>query len=136
MANSLTVQTLEEGPRNVRVRVVGVLDTSNLAVQDLLDPANYNQGGTGPTPSTFRVDEIEYSVAPALAVQLVWDATADVVFAALTGPGEMCFQDEGGLQNNAGAGKTGKIQILTTGWTAGTQVFTLELALVKIGSNL
>jgi hypothetical protein len=136
MANTLTVQTLEEGPRNVRLRVVGVLDTSNVAVTDLVDPASYNQGGTGPTPSTFRIDEIEYSISDALIVQLVWDATADVTFAALAGRGEMCFQDEGGLQNNAGAGKTGKIQILTTGWTVGTQAFTLELSLVKIGTSL
>ena len=134
MANSLTVQTLQEGPRNAVVRVVGVLDTSNLAVQDLIDPATYNQGGTGPTPTTFRVDEIEYTAGSPLNVQLLWDATADVIFANLTDSGELCFSENGGLHNNSGAGKTGKIQIATTGWTAGTQGFTLKLWMVKVGS--
>ncbi len=136
MANSFTVQTLEEGPRNAIVRLVGVLDTSNLAVQTAIDPANFNQGGTGPTPTTFRVDRIEYSVAPQIAVQLLWDATTDVTFAALTGSGCYGFREAGGLRNNAGAGSTGIINILTTGWASGTQDFTLNIALVKMGTNL
>jgi hypothetical protein len=134
MANSLTVQTLEEGPRNVIVRVVGILDTSNVAVQTLLNPSSYNQGSTGPTPTTFRVDEIEYSIMDQLSVQLLWDATADVAFVALAGRGEIEFCDVSGLHNDSGAGKTGIINILTTGWTAGTQTFTLMLKLIKVGS--
>ena len=132
MANSITVQTLEEGLRNIRVRTVAVLDTSNLAVQDLFDPATFNCGGTQAAPTTFRVDKIEYSVSDQLAVQLFWDATADVAFSAFAGRGCLNYGKDGGLHNNAGAGKTGKIQISTTGWTAGTQVFTLDIDLVKV----
>jgi hypothetical protein len=134
MANSLTTQLLEEGPRNIRLRVVGVLDTSNVAVVTLAALATYNQGGTGPTPTAFRIDEIEYSISDTLAVQLQWHATTNVTFAALAGRGEICFQDDGGMHDNSGAGRTGAIDILTTGWTSGTQVFTLELCLVKVGS--
>lgn len=133
MANSLTVQTLEEGLRNLSVRVVGILDTSNVAITDLLDPATYNCSGTQFTPTTFRVDRIDYSISDQLTVQLCWDATADVFFAALAGRGDFCYREFGGLQNNAGAGKTGKVQIQTTGWTSGTQTFDLTLALVKMG---
>lgn len=132
MANSLTVQTLEEGVRNARLHVVAVLDTSNLAAQDLVDPANYNCSGSQATPTTFRVDKIRYSISDQLAVQLLWDATADVVFAALAGRGKVDYWCEGGLHNNAGAGKTGKIQILTTGWTSGTQTIDMEIDLVKV----
>ena len=128
----LPMQFLFEGLRNINVRVVAVLDTSNLAVQTLFDPATFNCGGSQSAPTTFRVDEIEYSVSDQLAVQLLWDATADVTFAALAGRGELEFWEQGGLHNNSGAGKTGIINVLTTGWTAGTQVFTLEIALVKV----
>lgn len=133
MANSFTVQTVEEGARNVIVRLAGVLDTSNLSVQTAVNPADYTQGSTAPAPTGLRIDRIEYSVAPQIAVQLLWDATTDVTFAALTGNGGFDFQRAGGLQNNAGAGKTGIINILTSGWASGIQDFTVLLCMVKLG---
>jgi hypothetical protein len=132
MANSLTVQTLEEGVRNIRAHVVALLDTSNLAVQDLFDPANYNCAGSQATPTTFRVDKIRYSITDGLVVELYWDATADVAFAGLSGRGKVDYRCDGGLHNNAGAGVTGKIQIGTTGWTAGTYAIDMEVDLIKI----
>jgi hypothetical protein len=43
----------------------------------------------------------------------------------------MAFPNFGGLQNNAGVGKTGSILIQTTGWASGIQVFTVILEMVK-----
>jgi hypothetical protein len=136
MANSFLTQTIEEGPRNAVVKLTGVLDTSNLAVTDAVDPANFNMSGTGPVPEQFRIDHIDYSIADQLEVILWWDATADVAILPIAGRGKMSFWNFGGLQNNAGAGKTGKIQISTTGWASGTQVFSIVLELVKQGANL
>ena len=128
MANVFTTQIVEDGARNVFIKAIGVLDTSNLATTDLVDPAALN-----PVPTQLRLDEIAYSVADQLGLQILWDATADVIALALAGRGNINFKYHGGLQNNAGAGKTGKLQVLTTGWTSGIQNFTLDLRLVKQG---
>lgn len=128
MANALTTQIVQDGARNATVKVVAFLDTSNQAAADIVDPANFN-----PVPTSFRIDKIEYAVSDQLVAQILWDATADVIALLLTGPSEIDFRKRGGLHNNAGAGKTGKIQLATTGWASGSQSVTLKLELVKIG---
>jgi hypothetical protein len=136
MANSVTFQTLEEGPRNIIVKAAGVLDTSDYALNTFISMASSNQGGLGPTPTQVRIDHIDYSVSDQLEVQLWWDATSDVIILPLAGRGRMSFWNFGGLVNNAGAGKTGDVLIKTTGWTSGTQVFSIILECVKQGPNL
>jgi len=136
MANSFTTQILEEGPRNVAVKLVGVLDTSNLSSTAALAMSSINQGGYGPTPTAVKIEHIEYQIGSPLSVQLLWNATADVVAVALVGSGFSNLKKLGGLTNNAGAGKTGTINILTTGYSSGTAVFTIILRLTKQGTNL
>ena len=136
MANTFSTQILEEGPRNVVMKLVGVLDTSNQSLTTAVDLSTLNQGGTGPTPTAVRIDMVDYSISDALNVQLYWDATTDVIALALIGREDMNFKGFGGVTNNAGAGKTGNILIQTTGYTTGTQVYTLILQMVKQGPNL
>lgn len=136
MANSLTTQILEEGPRNVIIKIAGVLDTSDQALTTAIDVSTINQGGKGPTPDTVRIDHIDYSISDQLEVQLWWDATTDVIIMPIAGRGRMTFWNFGGLTNNAGAGKTGNVLIKTTGYTSGTQVFSVILECVKQGTNL
>jgi hypothetical protein len=136
MANSLSIQILEEGPRNAVVKLVGVLDTSNQALATAVDLSTLNQGGLGPTPTGVRIDMVDYSISDALDVQLFWDATTDVIALALVGREDMNFKSFGGISNNAGAGKTGNLLIQTTGYTSGVQTFTLVIQMVKQGPNL
>lgn len=129
MANAVTTQILIDGDRNAVVKIVGLLDTSNLASTAAIDPANFL-----PVPTDFRVDQIDYSISSQLAVQLLWDATTDDVMVALTGEQKIkAGCDYGGLTNPHSTGWTGKINILTTGWASGTQTFTLIVQLVKMG---
>lgn len=136
MANSLTTQILEEGQRNVVVKIAGVLDTSDVALTTAIDVSTLNQSGIGATPTQVRIDHIDYSISDQLEVQLWWDATTDVIIMPIAGRGRMSFWNFGGLVNNSGAGKTGNILIKTTGWTSGTQVFSVILEMVKQGTNL
>jgi len=129
MANSLTTQTLVDGARNTVVKAVGILDTSDLAKTTLVDPANFT-----PVPTEFRIDRIIWSVEQGISVLLDWDATADVYIDTFDGTGRGDYRRFGGLINNAGAGKTGKIEISTEGWAAsGIYHFTLTLEMVKMG---
>lgn len=127
MANSLTTQILIDGPRNAVVKVTAVLDTSDLALTTIVDPASFYD-----TPPQFRLMHIDYAMTDQLEAQLQWQGTPNAVMMPLAGRGRMSFVDFGGLTDNATT-PTGRIQLLTTGWASGTQVLTLVLEMVKVG---
>ncbi len=138
MANVVTIQTLQDGPRNVKVKLVGTLDTAGaIAATDLIDPAllgpidNYNNR----LATQLGIKAIAYSVSPGITVTLYWDATADVQILSMSDADHFCLEYSQPLQNNAGAGKTGKIQyavnIATTISATNVQAFSVVLDLVK-----
>jgi hypothetical protein len=137
MANLFAVQTLLDGPRNVVVKVTGVLDTSDLASTTVIDPSTLSAiGAFGTLPTKVRIDMIEYNIEDTLSVNLFWDATTPVLIGEFVGRGTQKYRQFGGLLNNAGAGITGKITATTT--TTGTAIsatnilsFTLFITLVK-----
>lgn len=136
MANVFLTEITQEGARNVNVKVVGILDTSDLTDEVAINVSDYNMGGTGPTPEQVRVDKVQYSISDNIQVILNWDATTDVPFMALTGRGKFSEKDSGGMSNPTGAGKTGDILLSTKGFTTGTAVFTLNFDLVKQGADV
>lgn len=140
MANVVTTQIVNDGPRFTVLRIVGVLDTSDVAPTVIANPASLvgidNTGAL--KAATFRVMDVEYSIKDGLSVYLNWEATAPVQFAALSGRGHLpCGELYGGIPNNAlPAGKTGSITLATNGWTAGILSFTLVIRLVKVQSGV
>jgi len=119
MANVTSIQVLENGHRNYVVKVTGILDTSDVTITDLIDTTAAGfQTGNRPegNPTGIQICEVEYDIEDSLAVNLYWDATADQLALSLVGRGELYFKPA--MQNNAGAGKTGKLQYSTTGWAA------------------
>lgn len=134
MANSYTIQVLVDGPRNTVVKVEGILDTSDLSLITVVDPALLagidNTGGV--KAKHFRIKEIIHNIEDLLDVRLFWDATTPARIEALTGRGKANYEKFGGLQDNSGAGSTGKILLSTQGWTIGANLsFSLILELVK-----
>lgn len=121
MANSVTTQVLVDGERNVVVKLEGVLDTSDIASTVVVDPATLNAIDlrTGSKATQLRIDKVTYNIEDLLSVNLFWDATVPVRIEELVGRGKMEYRKFGGLPNNSGAGKTGKITFTTQGWTAG-----------------
>lgn len=136
MANSVVTQIVQEGPRNAIIKITGELDTSDFSVATVIDLTTLNQGGTGPVPAAIRIDYIDYSIGQQLEVILEWHATTNVPILPIAGRGRMPFLTFGGLQNNAGTGKNGNIDLRTTGYASGLQVFSLVLECVKQGANL
>ena len=140
MANALTTQLIIDGPRNAVIKIVGVLDTSDLASTVFADPAVLTGiDNTGfLKAATFRIVGLTYSIQDGLTVNLYWDATAPVIIDSLNGRGNIPISMEafGGLTNNAAAaGKTGRIMGSTLGWV-GVKSFTILLQLVKVQSGL
>ncbi len=132
MANATAIQVLLDGPRNAVVKFTGVLDTSDLASMTVVDPALL--GGIDNTgtlkATTLRINKILHNIEDGLSVNLFWDATTPVSIEELTGRANPCYEDFGGLLNNSGAGRTGKITATTEGWT-GIKSFSLILEMVK-----
>lgn len=101
---------------------VVIADPAKLSVVDNLNQKYATQ---------LRIDRIIYTVEDSLAVRLLWEATSNVSILNLVKAGHQELKKFGGFQNNAGAGKTGKIVLSTEGWGSGIKEFTITLELVK-----
>ena len=130
MANSVGIQTTVDGPRNVIVKCTIYADTSDVSSTTLLDPATLS--ATTPPSNQLRIDEVQYSVQDGWYVNLFWDASSPVHITDLAGRGTFLIGTPfGGWQNNAGAGKNGKILVSTSGYASGTMVASFTLHAVK-----
>ena len=135
MANSVQIQTLVDSERNLVVKLVGILDTSNVSLVTLIDPAlvaAVNASGlNSQQPTKVAIKKVTYDVEDGLAVNLYWDATADVPIWRFVGRGFVMGEHVGFLQNNAGAGVTGKILYDTDGYSSGSLSFSLLIECIK-----
>jgi len=119
MANSVTTQVIEDGPRNYVLKVNMLLDTSDVSITDLITPSGLSAlGDINGACSRVSIYRIVYDVEDSLTVNLYWDATTDVPIARLVGRGILDQKKFGGMPNNGGAGVTGKVQYDTQGWSA------------------
>ena len=135
MANSTTVQILEDGAARTVVKFEGVLDTSDVSSMTVVDPSV--QASVDPTGSNYlkatkyRIDKIIHNIEDGLSVNLFWDAATPVRVEELTGRGKGDYRDFGGLQNNA-TSPSGKITATTQGWSTGAILsFSVILYLTK-----
>lgn len=129
MANSITTQIMTDGSRNTTVKIVGFIDTSNIAVQTAISPASLV-----PVPVDFLIERVQYVISDTLQIFLEWHGTPNVSAAPLSGRGVLDMTRYGGLPNNATTGKNGVLDIYTLGWAAAAiQSFTLTFFLVKRG---
>jgi hypothetical protein len=135
MANVTSIQILEDGDRNVIAKLIGKLDTSNVSLATLLDPAtltSINTSGLNPQKaSTLAIESVTFDIEDGLVVNLYWDADVDVPIWYFSGRDKMNMEFTGFLQNNAGTGKTGKILYDTNGWTAGSKSFSMTIQCIK-----
>jgi len=138
MANVTSTQIVQDGPRNVVIKVEGILDTSDLASTVIVDPATLGgMGNTGAIKALdLIVDRIQFSVEDGLECRLAWDASTPTRIVELQGRGTEKYERFGGLPNNSGAGRTGKILLSTQGWSSPAipLSFTLLLVLKKQGT--
>lgn len=131
MANSHTVQITNDGPRNVTLLLNGIVDTPPQTSFTLVDPALLNNDPRDGI-NQLRIDTFDYIVDDGLYITLSWDATSAVPFTSIYGRGNWNLgKSEGGLQNNAGTGKTGKILAVSNTPTAGTYSYSIWIWLTK-----
>lgn len=135
MANVTSIQILEDGDRNVVAKLTGKLDTSNVSLTTLLDPAtlaDVNASTLSPQKATtLAIESVTFDIQDGLIVGLYWDADTDVPIWYFSGRDKMNMEFTTFLQNNAGTGKTGKILFDTSGYTSGTMYFTMVVQCIK-----
>ena len=134
MANSLTYQITEEGPRNAVVKLTGVLDTSNVSELPAIALGDFHNNDQNLNLTTFRVDLVEYVIASPLEVILEWQSATPLVIFALAGRGRIGSLQYGGVHpDKTLPGFTGNINLRTTGYVPGTTaIFTILLELTKM----
>lgn len=139
MANLVSVQTIVDGPRNVYLKVVGILDTSDVTNFVIADPATLvGIDNTGVLKCrTFQLIEAEFAVQDGLEVCVYWEAAPSVLLQSYVGRGEGPKRAEiyMGVSNNAPpANSTGRLILSTFGWS-GFKSFNLLFSLIKIGNS-
>ena len=111
MANTVEVQTINDGDRNLVIKVHIDGDGSGEETATNIVDISTLSG----SPTSLRLLSI-LSGFVGFSAELLWDATADVhLFEIPDYELDMCFKHFGGIPNNAGAGVTGDVLITTTG---------------------
>jgi hypothetical protein len=110
MADTVTSQILVDGDRNAVIKLTNFSDGTGESSVLKVDVSALSGN-----PSSVRIDRVWYDIQ-GMTVRIQWDATTDVD-ALILGErqGNFSFSEIGGIQNNAGAGKTGDINLSTVG---------------------
>lgn len=119
-----TVQVINDGPRNLVLNVTG---TGVEALTKIVDVSTLT-----PPCTTLSLASVVYSLDPAAKMQLLWEATVNVVVWNLFGSAGIIapFMWTEGIPNNAGAGVTGNV--LLDGGTTSTN-YSMYLEFKKNG---
>src|SRR5690606_34949516 len=117
MADAVTSQVLYDGPDAAVIKCTNISDGTGESAVVKVDVSALD-----PAPSEVVIQRIDYASA-GMSVNLLWDATADVVAWVLPagqhGSFDFSAYEGGGISNNAGTGKTGDLVATTVGHTSG-----------------
>ena len=131
MADALTSQVIQDGPRNAVLKFTNVSDGTGQAAAVLVDVSSLSSDPlTKQVCNGVTLQSISYSNV-GMGVELLWDATTNVpLLNLLQNWADQADFSDYGIPNNSGTGRTGDILVTTTGATAGDTYFLL-LTLTK-----
>ena len=131
MVDTVATQLIYDGAKQAIMKFTNASDgtgETNVKKVDVTTLSSY----LGKACSAVQIDRI-YALTHGMEVRLLWEATANVTI--LTFPQNaaqtMSFDDFGGLDNNAGTGKTGNILFSTLDASAG-DAYTIILVMRKL----
>lgn len=131
MADTVATQVIYDGAKQAIMKFTNASDgtgETNVKKVDVATLSSY----LGKACTAVQIDRI-YGLTHGMEVRLLWEASANVTI--LTVPQNtmqtMTFEDFGGLDNNAGTGKTGNILFTTLDASLG-DAYTIILVMRKI----
>ena len=109
MGDAVTSQTFVDGPVNCRMVFLNISDGSGENLVRKVDVSALSG-----SPSSVAITRIDYSMA-GIGLDIWWDADTNVLAHHIPQDqsGTLDFSEFAGLQNTAGAGKTGDILFST-----------------------
>ena len=131
MADALTSQVIQDGPRNAILKFTNVSDGTGQTLAVLVDVSTLSADPlTKQVCNGVTLQSITYSNV-GMGVELFWDATTNIpLLNLLTDWSDQLDFSDFGIPNDAAAGKTGDILVTTSSATAG-DTYTLVLTLTK-----
>lgn len=135
MADAVTSQTIQDGPRNAIMKFTNVSDGSGESAVAKVDVSALASNAEGIACSEVRVMRVSHAIV-GMSVQLFFNASTNVLLMELaeSSNGHMDFKDFGGIPNNAGSGKNGDILFTTKGHSSG-DTYSIVLEMVKVYSD-
>ena len=132
MADAVTSQTLIDGARTTVMAFTNVSDGNGESAVAKVD-ASALQGMAGPGGSSvstdIRISQVWYSV-DGMNVDILWNASTNVLALSLFSDGHLDFRSFGGLQNNAASGRDGDILFTNRNHSSG-DTYSIILELTK-----
>lgn len=136
MANVYDRLITQDGPRNAGVRITGILDSGDAMLVPILGLDELQTNDPRMEPTGLRIDKVQYSLSEQLQGVLEWDGLNPQMALAMSGQGEFCARDVGGLIPDMSIpGYGGNVNFRTQNYPPGTNaVFTIVVDFVKLYS--
>jgi len=126
-----TTQIIIDGGRVAVMKFEFSGDTAEVAVKKV----DVSTLATHPTKQTactsVAIEKIWHTSTDEIGVDMLWDATANVIAWTIRGDGTLDFTQIGPITNNSGAGKTGDLLFTTQGTEVATSRYAITLQLRK-----
>tara|TARA_A200000159_G_scaffold2911_1_gene2990 strand:+ start:5611 stop:6018 length:408 start_codon:yes stop_codon:yes gene_type:complete len=131
MADAVTSTTIVDSDRLAVIQLTNTSDGTGESAVTKIDVSGLNASSNGQVCTGVRLAKICYSTF-GMSVKLLWDASTDTICWDLNAnyADSEDFTEFGGLANTSGSGKTGDINLTTTGAGSGDS-YVIVLTLIK-----
>ena len=122
MADTVSSTTILDGDKDFIVQLTNVSDSTGESAVTKVDVSGLTaRKSDGAACTGVKLFRVYYSILGFTKIGLLWDASTDTLCMELnpSADGVLDFSPFGGLQNTAGSGKTGDINLTTTGASNG-----------------
>lgn len=131
MADNVTSQTILDGERLFIGKFTNISDGTGEAAVLKIDVSTLSANSFGLACNGVKINKI-WAQTSGMGVDILWDATTDLICESVPADVmyKMCYDEFGGIPNNAGTGKTGDVLFSTVGAASGDR-YTIILECLK-----
>lgn len=131
MADAVTSQVILDGERLYIAKFTNISDGSGETGALKIDVSTLARNAFSLACNGVKINKI-WAQTYGMAVDILWDATTDLICETIPADQmyKMCYDEFGGIPNNAGAGKTGDVLFSTVGASNGDR-YTIIIEAIK-----
>lgn len=131
MADAVTSQVILDGERLYIAKFTNISDGSGETGVLKIDVSTLARNAFSLACNGVKINKI-WAQTYGMAVDILWDATTDLICETIPADQmyKMCYDEFGGIPNNAGAGKTGDVLFSTVGASNGDR-YTIIIEAIK-----